>query len=205
MKNKKYLIVVSLLVLIFVINTVLVICGKTTGFDNFVYNLGRSLESTFFDKYFVFVTKLGDVSIVIAVIALLILLFRNKYGIMFAILAVNSAVTNKVVKHIIQRDRPDVLKLVEQGGYSYPSGHSMIAVSIYGYLLYLAITKIKNSFLKIICSIILVILILSIGISRIYVGVHYASDVLGGFIFALIELMLIVSFAEKHFRGNQNV
>ena len=202
MKNKKYLIIISILSLIFIINTVLVLLGKTTGFDNAVYNLVRSLECDFCDKYFVFITKFGNVSVVIGVVAILIMIFRNKYGVMFASIGAIVAVTNKLLKHIIKRQRPDVLKLIKQGGYSYPSGHSMISISVYGYLCYLAFTKIKNSILKWLCSIILVILILSIGISRIYVGVHYASDVIGGFTLALIELMLIIGLTKKHFRGN---
>ena len=123
-------------------------CGLTTGFDNYVYNLVRSLECGFFDTYFVFVTRLGDVSVVIGILIILCLLFRNRHSIMFILLGANSALTNKIIKHIIRRDRPDVLKLVKQGGYSYPSGHSMISMTVYGYLLYLAFTKIKNSILK---------------------------------------------------------
>ena len=202
MKNKKYLIIISILSLIFIINTVLVLLGKTTGFDNAVYNLVRSLECEFFDKYFVFITKFGNVSVVIGIVSLLILLFRNRNGIILTILGVISAVTNKATKHIIQRPRPDVLRLIKQGGYSYPSGHSMISVALYGYLLYLAFTKIKNGILKWLCCIILFIFILSIGVSRIYVGVHYASDVLGGFTLALFELILIINLAKKRFRGN---
>ena len=202
MKDKKVYIISFVLGLVFIINTILVVCGLTTGFDNYVYNLVRSLECGFFDTYFVFVTRLGDVSVVIGILIILCLLFRNRHSIMFILLGANSALTNKIIKHIIRRDRPDVLKLVKQGGYSYPSGHSMISMTVYGYLLYLAFTKIKNSILKWICSIILGILILSIGVSRIYVGVHYASDVLGGFVLALIELLLIVNYSKKHFRGN---
>lgn len=202
MKNKKYWISIIVLLLIFIINTILVIGGKTTGFDNFIYKMVRSLECGFLDKYFMFITKFGNVSVVIGIVSILIVLFRNRYGIMCFLVSFCSAGTNKIIKHIIKRKRPNVLKLIKQGGYSYPSGHSMISVMLYGYLLYLAFTKIKTRILKWSCSIILFIFILSIGISRIYVGVHYASDVLGGFTLALIELMLIVKFSEKHFRGN---
>ena len=202
MKNKKYWIIITCLLLIFVTNTIFVVLGKTTGFDSYIYKLVRSLECGFCDKYFVFITKFGNVPVVIGIVALLIMLFRNRHGIMCFLAAACSAGTNKLLKHIIRRERPGVLKLIKQGGYSYPSGHSMISVSLYGYLLYLAFTKIKNSILKWVCSIILVILILSIGISRIYVGVHYASDILGGYTLALIELMLLIKFGEKHFRGN---
>ena len=202
MKDKKYLYLCLSLGLVFIIWTVLVVTGLTTGFDNYMYNLIRSLECNFFDKFFVLITKLGNVSVIIGVVLVLSLLFRNRHSIMFILLTITSAVTNKVIKHIILRERPDVLKLIKQGGYSYPSGHSMIAVAVYGYLLYLAFTKIKNRILKWVCSIILFILILSIGISRVYVGVHYASDVLGGFTLALMEVILIVNISKKHFRGN---
>ena len=203
MKKEKYLYFgLIILGLVYVINTILVICGLTTGFDNFVYNLVRSLECNFFDKYFVLITKLGNVSVVLGIVLILILLFRNRNAIILTILVGLSAVSNKIMKHIICRPRPLVLKLVEQGGYSYPSGHSMISVALYGYLLYLAFTKIKNSTLKWLCSIILFILILSIGVSRIYVGVHYASDVFGGFVLAIFEFILVINFTKKRFRGN---
>jgi hypothetical protein len=82
MKNKKGLdVLLFVLGLVFIINTILVLCGLTTGFDNYVYNLIRNLECEFFDKYFVFITKLGNVSVVIGVVCILILMFRNRNSI----------------------------------------------------------------------------------------------------------------------------
>lgn len=188
--------------MLFLLVTYLVVVGKTNGFDNIAYKLIRSLECDFFDKYFVFITKFGNIDVVIGIVICLILAFRNRYAIMITTLVINSAITNQLVKHIVLRDRPSVLKLIEQGGYSYPSGHTMIAICLYGYLLYLVFTKINNKFIKYIGSIVLVSLILSICISRIYVGVHYASDVVGGFILALTELLLLIDFSKKQFRGN---
>ena len=108
-----------------------------------------------------------------------------------------SVVSNQVIKYIIRRDRPSVLKLIKQGGYSYPSGHSMIAVAVYGLLIYFVLKKVKNKSWKYGLSFLLVVLIVSIGVSRIYVGVHYASDVLGGFILATAELLLLINFTKK--------
>ena len=113
-----------------------------------------------------------------------------------------SVVSNQLIKHIIMRDRPSVYRMIKQGGFSYPSGHSMIAVALYGILIYLVFKYIKNKYLKYGLSALLVLLILSIGISRIYVGVHFASDVVGGFSLAIAEIVLIVSFLEKKLRGN---
>ena len=202
MKNKKFLIIVSILIFILLVITGLVIFNLTGPFDEMVYKMVRSLESDFFDTYFVFVTKFGNAIVIFAVVLILMIMFRNRDGWLLGILAANSAITNKIVKHIIQRPRPDVLKLIKQGGYSFPSGHSMIAIAVYGYLLYYVLKRIKNKYLKYPLVILLGILILSVGISRIYVGVHYGTDVIAGFIFAIVEVMLLVNYSEKHFRGN---
>ena len=200
--KKKKLIIVSILVVLFCFITGLVIFNKTGFIDDFGYRTVRSLENSFFDKYFVGITKLGNEIVVIGIVLALVLLFRNRHSIMFVLLAANSAITNSLIKLVIKRSRPDVLNLIVQGGYSFPSGHSMIAVCVYGYLLYLAYTKINNKYLKYGLSILLGIVILSIGISRIYVGVHYTSDVLGGFILGLIELILLIDVSKKFSRGN---
>lgn len=201
MKKRKVILVIGLLVL-FVILTVLVMLGLTRGFDEAVYSIVRSLECGFFDKYFIYVTKLGNESTIIILVAILLLLLRNRDRMLVFLSAIVSVASNQLIKHILMRDRPDVLKLIEQGGYSYPSGHSMIAVAVYGLLLYFVWKKIRNKYLKYGLSFLFVLLILSIGISRIYVGVHYASDVLGGFLLALVELVLIIDFSKKRFRGN---
>ena len=110
-------------------------------------------------------------------------------------LAIDCALTNKIVKHIIRRSRPDVLKLIKQGGFSFPSGHSMIAVCMYGYLIYMVNKKFTNKYLKFISIFMLVVLIISIGLSRVYVGVHYISDVIAGYILALILLIILSIFS----------
>ena len=76
MKDKKYWISIIVLSLIFIVNTILVVCGKTTLFDNFIYNAVRSLECGFFDKYFIFITKFGNVSVVIGIVSILIMLLE---------------------------------------------------------------------------------------------------------------------------------
>ena len=133
---------------------------------------------------------------------IIFLLARRNDKLLVLLTCLLSVISNQLIKHIIMRDRPSVYRMIKQGGFSYPSGHSMIAVALYGILIYLVLKYIKNKYLKYGLSALLVLLILSIGISRIYVGVHFASDVVGGFSLAIAEIVLIVSFLEKKLRGN---
>ena len=78
----------------------------------------------------------------------------------------------------------------------------MIAVCVYGTLIYLVHKKVKNKKIKILLEVLLTLLILLIGISRIYVGVHYPSDVLTGYLISIIILIVNISAIERQFRGN---
>ena len=196
MSKKKLNLVIGLSI-IFVILMISVIFGWTEGFDTFVYELVISTRCDFLDKFFKFITDLGDKSFIIGLVVGVVLVLRNTTGYLYATLAIDTVITNFIFKQLIRRDRPDVLKLIKQGGFSFPSGHSMISMSMYGMLIYLCYKKIKNKYIKwIICSL-LGILILSIGLSRVYLGVHYISDVLGGFILSFIMVVLYTELINK--------
>ena len=97
----------------------------------------------------------------------------------------------------MQRPRPTEFRLIEETGYSFPSGHSMISLAFYGYLIYLIYKYINNKHLKRILIIILSTLICIIGVSRIYLGVHYTSDVLGGFLISIAYLIIYIELINK--------
>lgn len=202
MTKKKIITVIGLSIL-FVIISILVIFGFTNSIDMGFYNFLMNFRCSFLDNYFILITKCGDVSFICGLVLGVILILRNKYSLLYGCLAVDCALTNKIVKHIIRRDRPDVLKLIKQGGFSFPSGHSMISMCMYGCLIYVVLKKIKNKYLKWFLVFILSLLIVSVGLSRIYVGVHYLSDVVSGFILGLIILILYIELINKYFvRGN---
>ncbi len=202
MTKKKIITIISLSI-VFVIISILVIFGLTNSIDMGFYNFLMNFKCSFLDNYFILITKCGDVSFICGLVLGVILILRNKYSLLYGCLAIDCALTNKIVKHIIRRDRPDVLKLIKQGGFSFPSGHSMISMCMYGCLIYVVLKKIKNKYLKWFLVFILSLLIISVGLSRIYVGVHYLSDVVGGFILGLIILILYIELTNKYFvRGN---
>lgn len=198
------IIIMGSLLLLFLFILVLVVCQKTEFFDNSIYNLVRLLDSKFFDGYFIFITKFGNTGTIFLVVIGIMLLLRNSDGLLVGISAGLSTSVNSLIKHIIRRIRPNGLRLIKQGGYSFPSGHAMISISVYGVLLYLVITRVKNKYVKVLLASILSLLILSIGVSRIYVGVHYATDVLSGYILATALVILLISIVNKYFRGNLN-
>ena len=106
-------------------------------------------------------------------------------------------VLNQLLKRILQRPRPTEFRIIEETGYSFPSGHSMVSMAFYGYLIYLIYRYVKNKYVKWISIAFLSVLICSIGVSRIYLGVHYTSDVLGGFLVSISYLILFISTVNK--------
>ena len=139
----------------------------------------------------------GTLFLILIAVALVIIIKNKKTGITILANLGISAILNNLLKIIIQRPRPIEHRLIEETGYSFPSGHSMISMAFYGYLAYLTYKYIKNKNLKYTIIILLNILILSIGISRIFLGVHYTSDVLAGFIISIIYLCIYIKSVEK--------
>lgn len=200
---KKKLILPIILLIVFIMIMIFVMTNNITFFDDIVYDFLISKRSSGLDLYFTNITRLGNtITIVIAMVILLILL-KDIYRIIAVVGVASTVGMNQIVKFIIRRPRPDHLRLIKQGGYSFPSGHSMVSIALYGFLIYLVNKKIKNKPLKIMLTILLTVIIISIGLSRIYVGVHYPSDVLAGYIFALAILILTITLVH-HFRGNIN-
>lgn len=97
-------------------------------------------------------------------------------------------ILNTLLKNVIQRPRPDGFRLVSEVGYSFPSGHSMVAMAFYGFLAWLVWRYEHEELIRWFYTLIFSLLILAVGISRIYLGVHYASDVIAGFFVALAWL-----------------
>lgn len=163
-------------------------------FANFVISI-RSAELTLFFKI---VTILCNTSFIAAIFIFVFLVVKNirikKY------LCVNILIvfmTNTLLKIIVSRPRPLGEHLVDAGGFSFPSGHAMMAVGLYGLFIYFAYKYIKEKRQKCILMVSLFIVILLIGMSRIYLGVHYTSDVLAGFMLSLAYLIVYVSIMES--------
>ncbi|MBW7456978.1 phosphatase PAP2 family protein [Paenibacillus sepulcri] len=119
-------------------------------------------------------------SLVIAV--LLAVAFKHRREIVLFIAALlGSWMLNETLKALYQRARPDIHRIATEGGFSFPSGHSMSAFTLYGILTFLLWRHLPTKRWRIALIAFSLFMILCIGLSRIYLGVHYPSDVLGGY------------------------
>ena len=167
--------------------------------------IGYKIISTFLISDFAtpiakFITNFGGAIFLITLTVILFILIKNKkIGLSIFSNLVIITVLNQLLKRILQRSRPTEFRIIEETGYSFPSGHSMVSMAFYGYLIYLIYKYVKNKYVKWGLIVLLSILICSIGVSRIYLGVHYTSDVLGGFLVSISYLVLFISTVNKFF------
>lgn len=144
------------------------------------------------------ITYLGEsVTLIPLAVLALIILPNKKEAATVPINLTSIAILNSIAKLIAKRERPLGVRLVEASGYSFPSGHSASSLAFYGFIMYLIYKKCKNKKIKMCSMILLGVLILLIGVSRVYLGVHFASDVCGGFVFAGLYLIIYISICEK--------
>ena len=145
-----------------------------------------------------FITNFGGAIFVISLTTILFFVIKDKkIGISIITNLGIVTILNQIIKFIMQRPRPTEFRIIEETGYSFPSGHSMVSLAFYGYLIYLIYKYINNKHLKRTLIIILSILICIIGVSRIYLGVHYTSDVLGGFLISFAYLIIYIELVNK--------
>lgn len=160
-------------------------------FDQIVKNLLNSVANPALDSFMAFVTNLGaPVAFYILTAAVFVYLsFRKRMpeGIFLLLCMITSWGVMNALKLLFMRARPPGEPLTHAAGYSFPSGHATLAMAFYGFIIYLILSADKSRRNKWLSGLIAALIIM-IGISRIYLNVHYATDVLAGFILGGILL-----------------
>lgn len=169
-------------------------------FDSRIYGFLSELISEDRTDLMKLVSDMGSVFVLGGITVFLVLAFLKKprfriYGMMAAVNLASVSCLNVLFKSIFRRERPDILQLVQASGYSFPSGHSMVSAAFYGYLIYLCVRFIGKPWRQLFSGL-LAALTLLIGVSRVYLGVHYASDVIGGFLAGFSWLLLFITCTE---------
>ena len=192
-KNKKTIILfVSLILFIFL--TYNIFNNKIAFIDSYIEGIILSIRNDKLTDIMTIITNISSAyALIVITIILLILIKNKKIPILITFNLIFSFLTSQLIKIILRRDRPVNISLVNAMGFSYPSGHSMVSMAYFGFIAYLVYKYIDNTIVKVILIITLFVSIFAIGFSRIYLGVHYFSDVLGGFLLSISYLMLFIN------------
>ena len=197
--KKRLIILLSL----FVILTICVLLNLTGVIDYNVYNLLSTNEIDFLTACANVVTSLASSQAIIIITLILIFLLNTNHERIFVI--INTLISAGVIvisKNIFLRERPLIGSEI-LSSYSFPSGHSLIATTYYGFLIYLLRrSKCKEEY-KVIGTTLLTTLIVLICLSRLILNVHYVTDVVGGVILGLVILLVLIYFFDVTFKPKE--
>lgn len=199
MKKKRGVIFAAGLVL-FVLLTILMVTGNLQWFDDPIREWVYSIRNPALTEVLKVITYMGNWQ-TITLLCIVLLLFRKtrlRYGMPVSAGAIFVTIFNRIIKLIFKRPRPEEsLHLIEEGGYSFTSGHSITSMVVFGLLIYLVRKYVKNRKAANILTAALAVPWIFIGLSRIYMGVHFPSDVLAGWALGAAVLVGIIVIVEK--------
>lgn len=216
MKLKMYLIIAFIISVISIIGfsliSLLITDRKIIHFDRIIIDSIQGLESTVLTNVMKFFTFIGSAPFVI-VLSLFLLFFlykvlHHRLELILVVAAITgSAILNGILKNFFQRVRPDFHRLIEIEGYSFPSGHAMNAFTVYGIISFLLWRHISSWLGRWTLIFVSVVMILAIGFSRIYLGVHYPSDIMGGYFasgfWITTAILFFQYYQEKRYNRNK--
>ena len=190
---KKYLkwLICFISLIIFIFLGILVLTKNDIYLDSVVYNFISKYISNNLTYIVKNLTHLASVFIVVLITLLVLIFHKNKkYGLFLTLDLILITLFQYILKLTFLRIRPVDINIIEESGYSFPSGHSLTAFAFYGFIIYLIQTSKLDKRSKNIYTILFSIIILVVGVSRVYLGVHFFTDVVGAFSFSLAFLII---------------
>lgn len=171
-------------------------------FDNYIYEIVKNTRTDILTDVMKVLTELGGVTglflIALIISIILLILKKKKMALGITLNLIISTITYAILKNILQRPRPPIEeRLIEETGYSFPSGHSTNNMAFYSFAIYLVYSNVKNKTIRNLLCIILAIIPILIGFSRVYLRVHYPSDVISGFILGIVITILFITTIYK--------
>jgi len=188
-----------MLLFVYMAHTVFIV--ESTNFDEAIFRFAASHtspETTRLMRIISFFASADYLMVVPPLVTLILAWFRQLqwFALKALVISLTSTILNQALKRLFERPRPETAML-EQSGLSFPSGHAMIGGSFYGLLIYIVWRTVPNPLWRWLLTIVLTLLLLLIGYSRIYLNVHYATDVLAGFSAGILWLLISIYFMRK--------
>ncbi|MDM8363905.1 phosphatase PAP2 family protein [Bacillus thuringiensis] len=189
---------IGLLFAVFSIVAWRVHAGGVTVMDTYVRGLVKGLQTESSLTFFSYFTKLGSAIGIVATLVISLLVFwKKRYNAAMIVYPMGILIThlvNKGIKEIVKRERPSLNEALDALGYSFPSGHAMLSIMTFGFLAYIIAANLKSVAGKCVITILMGIVILSIGLSRIILNVHYPTDILAGYCVGGILLIIAIYY-----------
>lgn len=171
--------------------------------DDPIRNAVFAIRSPWLTPIMKTITYLGNwqTITIICLILLIIKKTRITYGVPLSIGALFVSLANKGIKAVVMRPRPDeAFFLIEQGGWSFPSGHAITSMFFFGMLIWLLRRNVQNRKLANILTVVFAFPMILIGISRVYLGVHYPTDVLAGWCLGVVVIIVMAAIIKRALR-----
>ncbi len=200
LNNKKIFFIICVFLAI-VLLSFLVMSGNSLSIENWFYYEVTEYMNPTLTRIQKIITNIGSAVFVIAFCLVLICIkkTRKKVGVIASLTVMVAQFFNVILKNIFERQRPIINRLVYESGFSFPSGHSMVNAALYTMLIIIIYKNMKNKGLKIAMISLCALVPILIGISRIYLGVHYLVDVLVGWLLGVLVAVIIDVIVEKYY------
>jgi len=167
-------------------------------FDSAIYNFLTQFQSPLFAMFLRVCSSFGSTLVIVTALLCIFLMYKDKRLFLhFTFLSAITVVLSSFIQNIVRRPKPtNILVLSFESGskFSFPNTPALISFVFYGFIIYLIQKNVKNKKLKNITSLLLALIILFTSISKIYLGVCHATDIIGSFIIGLLILFLYIKF-----------
>ena len=182
--------------------------ASTVLFDDAFIWLVRYYANPALDKFMLFITDIGfgkGYAIIVGG-TFAMLAYKKRWHDVSAlgICLAGAGLLSVFLKNSFQRIRPDSFFLVQETSFSFPSGHALATMCFYGMLAFFLMREAKSWPLRLLIATLAVILSLIIGLSRIYLGVHYPTDVVAGYAVGFMWLLFCISLLLRHQKKKQS-
>lgn len=197
--NKKLItniILSSIAFLGFLTIMILVLCDYNFRIDKFNVFVANN-RNRFITSFFKIFTHLGSfytlaILTIIGVILIWFVMKNKRLSLFYAVCFACVCIANFIIKRIVCRVRPEHLMIIKETGFSFPSGHSMMIFAFFALTIHFVCNFVKNKPLRITLISIFAVIIPAIGFSRIYLGVHYLTDIIAGFLISFVIVMIFM-------------